>query len=100
MPSAQSLAYATLPTFRPVAPEEVLLPGEVKGHGHPVTVDDVSVDFFPTFSIPVLAGRGFQDSDISKTGSAQVSVVSQAFVKFVWRRLGDPIGKTVAAPNG
>jgi predicted permease len=98
MPGAQSLAYESIEPFRQASPSEVRLANQAKGQGRPVSINDVSADFFSTFSIPLVYGRSFQHSDVSDTASAPVAVVSEAFVKTVWGG-SNPIGKVVIAPD-
>lgn len=94
IPGVQSLAYASVEPFNRLPPEEIRLPGEAKGKGQPVEVDDVSSSFFSVFDIRVLRGRPFLATDVSSTGANPVAVVSKAFAQQFWPR-GDPVGKVM-----
>ncbi len=59
-----------------------------------VLVNDVGQDFFRTFQIPILAGRGFTGDD-SET-STRVAVVSESLVKKYFPNV-NPIGRTFYA---
>jgi predicted permease len=73
---------------RTVFPEgEPQIPGK---HGMLITVDDVSVGFFDTLRIPILAGRVFNDLDQAKT--VPVAVVNEAMANHFWPGQ-DAIGK-------
>jgi predicted permease len=98
IPGVQSLAYASLRTFRPAPPEEIRLPGQSAGRGKPASVDDVSSEFFSTFGIPILKGRAFNSADRSAAASDSVAVVSQAFAKDFWPA-GDALGKSIVTPD-
>ena len=89
IPGIQSLAYATLEPFRQLPPVEIRLADQPKGQGRPVSIDDVSTAFFPTFGIRLLDGRSFVSSD-----PASVTVVSQAFAHQFWPG-GEPVGKII-----
>jgi len=99
IPTVQSLSYASLQPFRQSAPEEILLPGQHKGQGKPVSLDLVSKDFFSTFGIRFIAGRAFSASDLAGTSATSVAVVSQAFAKEFWPG-GNPLGKQVVTSDG
>jgi predicted permease len=55
--------------------------GEEPGSGQDSFTDynTVSVDFFSTFSLPIIAGRGFTVGDVER--SAQVAIVNESFVR-------------------
>jgi predicted permease len=57
--------------------------------GDRVVTDYVSDRYFETFAIPMLAGRGFLETD--RRDSPQVAVVNEAFARRYFN--GDPIGK-------
>jgi hypothetical protein len=98
LPGVQSVAYESLPPFRQMPPSEIRLATEKKGEGRPASVDNVSTDFFSTFAIRRIAGRGFQTSDSDQNGnSAAVAIVSQAFAKQFWPDL-NPLGQIVVTP--
>ncbi|HVU46430.1 MAG TPA: ABC transporter permease [Terracidiphilus sp.] len=94
IPGVQSLAYASLGPFRQVPPTEIRLPGQATGQGKPVSVDDISSDFFSTFGIPLIKGRSFNSADPTVPNADSVAVVSQAFAKEFWPA-GDPLGKSI-----
>ena len=97
IPGVQSVAYASLQPFIPSPPDEVRLPQQTKGSGQPVSVDEVSDNFFPSFGIRVLRGRVFQSTDTTSTGPAAVAVVSQALANEFWPG-SDPIEKKSLCP--
>ena len=98
IPGVQSLSYASLAPFGLTAHDEVRVEKQIKGQGLAATIDNVSVDFFSTFGIPLLLGRSFAESDVSTSSSAPVAIVSQAFAKAFWAD-HDPIGKVVVTPD-
>ncbi|QEE26961.1 FtsX-like permease family protein [Terriglobus albidus] len=98
IPGVQSVAYASLGPFRPVPPQEIRLPGQTVGQGKPVSVDDISSNFFSTFGIPLLRGRSFNSADPTSPDSDSVAIVSQAFAKEFWPA-GDPLGQSIVTPN-
>jgi len=98
IPGVQSLAYESVAPFTQAPISELRLDKQIKGHGRPASVDNVSPDFFSTFGIALLHGRLFQHSDVPSTGGAQVAVVSQAFAKAFWGA-SDPVGKVVVTPD-
>jgi predicted permease len=99
IPGVQSLAYASVAPFGFTQENEVRLDGQGKGQGRAASIDNVSLDFFSTFSIPLLHGRSFQKSDISASGTSHVAVVSQRFARAYWGAV-DPVGKVVVTPGG
>jgi predicted permease len=59
----------------------------------PVTsIRRVTPDYFRTVGIPVVAGRGFRESDTAE--SAQVFVVNHSLARLAWKN-DDPIGKRI-----
>lgn len=54
------------------------------------TWDRVSTGFLDSIGVPILRGRGFNDQDV--TGSPQVAIVNQAFVRQFFPN-ADPIGQ-------
>src|SRR5262249_40505638 len=56
-----------------------------------ILTDYVSDHYFETFSIPMLAGRGFVDTD--RANSPQVAVVNEAFAQHYFG--GYPVGKRI-----
>lgn len=66
-----------------------------KAEGNPsVLMNDVGVDFFSTFGIPIFAGRGFDATDTGT--SRKVAVVNERLAKTFYPNL-DPIGRTFQA---
>jgi ABC-type antimicrobial peptide transport system permease subunit len=98
IPGVQSIAYESVPPFTAPPTYEVRLANQGKGQGRPVSIDNVSTDFFSTFGIALLRGRPFLRTDVSAAGSAQVAVVSGAFAKAFWGN-EDPVGKVVVTPD-
>ncbi|HEX8710244.1 MAG TPA: ABC transporter permease, partial [Terracidiphilus sp.] len=98
IPGVQSLAFASLQPFRQAPPEEIRLPGQSAGQGKPVSVDEVSSDFFSTFGIPLIQGRAFNAADPTSSNADSVAVVSQAFAKEFWPA-GEALGKSIVTPN-
>ena len=98
IPGVQSLAYVSLPPFRPAPPKEIRLPGQPAGQGKPVSIDDVSSGFFSTFGIPLVKGRAFNSADPTGADENSVAVVSQAFAKEFWPA-GDALGKSIITPD-
>ena len=98
IPGVQSLAYASLQPFNQSPPDEIRLPGQKKGTGQPVSVDDVTSSFFSSLGIRLLRGRLFLSADATATGTSAVAVVSQAFAKQFWPA-GGPLGKRIVTPD-
>jgi putative ABC transport system permease protein len=98
LPGVQSLAWASIAPFRFSPQQEVHLDNQSAGQGHAASVDKVSPNFFSTFSIPLLHGRQFLNSDASAAGPANVAIVSQAFARTFWGA-GDPVGKVVVTTD-
>jgi predicted permease len=99
IPGIQSLTYASIAPFGLPPQDEVRLDNQTEGQGRAAAIDKVSVDFFPTFGIPLLHGRFFLPSDVSASGSAPIAIVSQAFAK-AFCGVKDPTGKAVVTPDG
>ena len=92
VPGVRSLAWESVAPFSVAPLREIRLDNQAKGRGRPVSVDEVTADFFPTFGVPLLYGRAFQNSDVPPSGNAQVAVVSQAFAQAFWGA-EQPVGK-------
>lgn len=99
LPNVQSFAYATLQPFRQTPPKEIRVPGQTEGQGRPASIDVVSQDFFSTFGVRLVGGRGFAAADLAGGKETSVAVVSQTFAKQFWPE-ANPIGKVVITPNG
>ena len=56
----------------------------------------VSPAFFQALEIPVVAGRGFDDRDVTSPTAAKVAIVSRSFAERYWPGL-DPLGRTFQA---
>jgi predicted permease len=98
LPGVQSLAWESVAPFNLAPISEVRLEKQSKGQGRPVSIDNVTADFFSTFGISLMHGRAFQRSDVSTGSAAQVAVVSQAFARAFWGE-GDPVGRVVVTPD-
>jgi predicted permease len=98
LPGVQSLAYASIPPFSLAAQREIRRDDEVRGQGRAASIDDVSPGFFSTFSITLVRGRPFVQSDEPTSGNSRVAVVSQAFAQAFWGT-GDPVGKVIVTPD-
>ena len=98
VPGVQSMAWGSIAPFSGAPISEIRLADQPKGQGRPATVDNVSVDYFSTFGIPLMYGRPFMHSDVQATGSAQVAIVSQTFAKTFWGN-SSPVGKVVVTPD-
>lgn len=98
IPAVHSFAFASLPLFRPVPPEEVRLPGQTAGQGKPVSVDEVSSDYFSTFGIPIVRGRAFSAADPTSPTASSVAIVSRAFAKMFWPA-GGVLGRAIVMPD-
>jgi predicted permease len=98
IPGVQSLAYESLQPFRQPPPSEIRLQGQMKGNGRPASVDDVSVNFFSTFDIRLIAGRVFVLSDVTSTHANAVALVSQAFAKQFWPGI-QPVGRVIVTAD-
>ena len=94
LPAVQSASYATAAPFSELSPEEVRIPGETKGQGRQAGVLRVSTGYFATLGIPIVRGRGFEESDATANGTEAVAVVSQTLADDFWRGR-DPLGKVV-----
>ena len=67
-------------------------PMDPRWPGYRVASDKVDLGYFDAFAQPIIAGRGFRESDIGS--DARVAIVNQKFVKMVF---GDrnPIGRRI-----
>jgi putative ABC transport system permease protein len=94
------VAEVALASAAPLAAEQPLLPMELEGH--PLDPADpqaallwsgaVTPSYFRLLRIPILRGRGFQETD--GAGAAPVVIVSAETARRYWPGQ-DPIGKTV-----
>ncbi len=97
LPGVQSATLLRTPlisgnvSFRTIVP-----PGtQRKPDGNPsAEFNDVGESFFSTFRIPIVAGRGFNESDTET--SRNVAVVNESFAKKYFPSL-NPIGRTFEA---
>lgn len=90
-PGIQSVSSALVPLLSSSRfVRSLTMEGEEAGTDRDSFTDynTVSEDFFSTFSLPIIAGRGFAASDVE--GSAQVAIVNESFVRKYG--LADPIG--------
>lgn len=94
-------AMSGLPPNR--TPDSIATPIEnyTSDDGKPAEVIDyyqfVMGDYFGTMGIPIVAGRGFEPTDVASHG--KTAVVSQAFAKRIWKGQ-NPIGRRVRPPGG
>jgi len=92
LPGARSVAFSDeVPLVRPDTVE--VRPPSRPDASQPVDLYTASPGFFETLGIPILRGREFNESDAASV------VVSQSLAKAFWGRQ-DPIGKTLALPEG
>jgi predicted permease len=75
------------------------VPGYVPRQGEDMEfgVNTVGADYFETMGIPIVSGRGFQESD--RTGSAPVAVVNETIARRFWPGV-DPIGRRFSTARG
>ncbi len=96
LPSVRSASYTDVIPFFEAPKEEIRAPGQAKGQGRRIEVEQVSTDFFTTLGITIVRGRAFQGSDV--TASSTVAIVSQAFADAFWKGQ-DPLGKVLLLPD-
>jgi predicted permease len=82
-----SLPMTTNFLMEPVTPEGYQFPAGQESQ--PVLADYVTDRYFETFSIPILAGRGF--SDLDRDTSPPVALVNEQFAKHFFN--GNAVGK-------
>jgi predicted permease len=96
IPGVQSAAAMTgLPPSRPVNANDTDFEGLAKVEGGPIhNVDyynNVSVDYVETMKIPVVAGRGFEETDVT---GGPVALINEALAKKFYPGM-DPIGRGI-----
>jgi predicted permease len=94
VPGAQSVTLTREPLFSGSAVNQTFIPEgtQRKAKGNPsVLANRVGREFFSTFGISVLAGRGFDGSDTR--ASLKVAVVNESLAKKYFANT-NPIGKT------
>jgi len=97
VPEVQSVAYASAqPSYDEPRTENVQLAGQAMRQVH---INEVSPEFFVTLGIPILRGRGLEETDSSCGGTVCHVVVSEEFVKEVMPS-EDPLGKTMRTSEG
>lgn len=64
---------------------------------HPADVNTVDIDYFATMRIPLVAGRGFEDSD--RSGSPPVVVVNETLAERFWPG-ESPVGRAIRMGAG
>lgn len=97
VPGVQAVAYASAqPSYDEPSTENVQLAGQAMRQVH---VNEVSPEFFVTLGIPILRGRGLQETDSACGRSVCQIVVSEEFVKEVTAP-EDPLGKTLRTSEG
>jgi predicted permease len=98
LPGVRSASYTDVIPFFEAPEEEVRVPGEAKGQGQRIEVEQVSTDFFTTLGISIVRGRAFQDSDVTVSSTPTAAIVSQAFAEDFWRGQ-NPLGKVLLLPD-
>ena len=99
IPEVQSVAYASKqPSSGEGEPmrENVQLAGQAMRQVH---VNEVSPEFFATLDIPILGGRGLQETDSACGRTVCRVVVSEEFVRELMTP-GDPLGMTMRTSKG
>ena len=96
IPGVQGAAAMTgLPPSRPVNANDTDFEGLAKVEGGPIhNVDyynNVSVDYVDTMKIPVVAGRGFEETDVT---GGPVALVNEALAKKFYPGM-DPVGRGI-----
>jgi predicted permease len=97
VPGVQSVAYASAqPSYDEPRTENVQLAGQAIRQVH---INEVSPEFFVTLGIPILRGRGLEETDSACGGTVCHVVVSEEFVKEVMPS-ENPLGKTMRTSEG
>jgi predicted permease len=92
VPGVQSVAYAgAQPSYDEPKIENVQLASQAMRQVH---LNEVSPEFFATLGIPILRGRGLEETDSACGRSVCHVVVSQEFARELMP-LEDPLGKTL-----
>jgi predicted permease len=92
LPGVQAVCYASVAPFERHDVADVRLPGQTKGTGRLVSVNNVTANYFETLGIPIVRGRAFLEADTNSAAAASVIVVSEAFARAFWPG-EDPLGK-------
>jgi putative ABC transport system permease protein len=100
-PGVQRAAALTgLPPRRPVNANDTDFEGIPEVAGGPIHNVDyyntVTVSYLAAMKIPIVAGRGFQDSDVT---GAPVALVNEALAKKFYQNI-DPIGRGIRSGGG
>ena len=101
IPGVRALTPILIPPFQ--GTDEFLLKVEIEGQtpaeaeaGPFIPWEDGGPDYFRTFGIPLLRGRGFLDTD--RADAPKVAIVSQSLAERFWPG-EDPIGKRIRSSN-
>lgn len=94
VPGVQNVALSYLPLMSGNAEGHTFLPQgwQRKAEGNPsVLVNEVGAQFFTTYGIPIIAGRGFTRGDLR--GRHKVAVVNQTLANKYFPNM-NPVGRT------
>jgi putative ABC transport system permease protein len=100
IPGVESAALTTRPVFSVNYNRwDVWVPGRHQPgeRGETVEVTTVSPEYFKTMLVPIVAGRGFTDTDGPET--PRVAVVNETMARRLWPQQ-DAIGKTFRSRSG
>jgi putative ABC transport system permease protein len=78
-------------------PTEIKIDGSENGNAQVIVTRVVSSGYFETVGTQIVAGRGFQLTDIQK--APPVAIISQAMARYYFKE-ESPIGRTVASRMG
>jgi predicted permease len=98
LPGVRSASYADVIPFGEPPKEEIRVPGEAKGQGQRIEVEQVSTDFFAALGVEMIRGRAFDDSDVGANAAPSVAIISRAFADDFWKGQ-NPLGKIVVLPD-
>jgi predicted permease len=94
VPGVEAATLSFLPLISGNAMNNIFLPEgiELKAEGNPTALaNEVGADFFPTYGIRIVAGRGFDGRDTST--SRKVAVINESLAEKYFANV-NPIGKT------
>jgi predicted permease len=93
------VSHAAITTIPPLSGNEdgkpVVVPGyEIRdGESTVAQVNGVTPEYFATFGVPILAGRGFRESDVRN--SAKVAIVSESLARHYFGT-ANPVGERLS----
>jgi predicted permease len=93
LPGVEAVSLATrMPLAPDINMEGVLIPGQHRPDDDPTTIDATYVDanYFRVVGVPIVEGRGFEESD--RAGSPPVVVVNEAMARRYWPN-GSAVGQ-------